>query len=402
MTSTHDPDAPTSAPPPHVRGREHPADPAPADSAAAAPAQPQPPAPGSTSQRLLRRVPRHRLAAPSAALVGFMAVFTLVGGWRLAWWAGALVTFALLVWLAQTGQEVVPRRHLRAYERGLATLFPLLLLAGWELLAGTGALSARWFPPPSDIAVAVWELSVEPETGGTSLLGRPWRLPELIGELGLAGALGAIVEESHVLATLGRVFIGFVLGLAPGIVVGALMGANRTVRIMLDNVMSAFYVLPKIAIFPIVMLLFANPFGEGPIITVVAVSAFFFVAFNTMAGVQGVDRIFLDVGANYGANRLQMFRHVIIPGALPVIFAGFRIALGAALIVVVAVEFVRADQGVGHLTIYYWEVLSPPRMYAGLFTTMALGVLLTFGLLAVEKRVMPWRRNRGDDDLPTG
>ena len=90
-------------------------------------------------------------------------------------------------------------------------------------------------------------------------------------------------------------------------------------------------------------------------------------------------------GRNYGANRLQLFRHVILPGALPVIFAGLRLALGTALIVIVAIEFVRARKGVGFVTFYYWEVLVTEKMYAGLFVVMGLGVLLTFGLQWLER-----------------
>jgi ABC-type nitrate/sulfonate/bicarbonate transport system permease component len=161
---------------------------------------------------------------------------------------------------------------------------------------------------------------------------------------------------------------------------------------MLDTTMSAIYVLPKIAIFPILMLVFPNPFGEGPKIAVVAISAFFLVAISTMAGVQGIDKVYLEAGRNFGANRAQMFRHVILPGALPIVFSGLRLALGTALIVIVAVEFVRADRGVGFMIFYYWQVLVTPRMYAALVVVMALGVGLTALLQWFERRAMPWRR----------
>ncbi len=81
-----------------------------------------------------------------------------------------------------------------------------------------------------------------------------------------------------------------------------------------------------------------------------------------------------------------------MPGALPVIFAGLRLALGTALIVIVAIEFIRAKKGVGFVTFYYWEVLVTEKMYAGLFVVMLLGVLLTAGLQYVERRVMPWQK----------
>jgi ABC-type nitrate/sulfonate/bicarbonate transport system permease component len=201
------------------------------------------------------------------------------------------------------------------------------------------------------------------------------------------------MTESHLLTTLFRVFSGFFFGALPGIVLGVFMGMNRTVRAMLDSTMSAIYVLPKIAIFPIMMLIFANPFGEGPKIAVVAIASFFLVAINTMAGVRDIDPVYLESGRNYGANRWQMFWHIIIPGALPVIFAGLRLALGTAIIATVAIEFVRAKKGAGFLILYYWEIMVPEKMYAALVVIMALGASLSQSLQWVERRVMPWRRD---------
>lgn len=334
----------------------------------------------------------HPLMPPILAFIVVNGVATVTGAWFGMWYLIVALDFIIIVWFAQAAEAGLAPRFVVAFERGLAVLFPLLILAAWEAFARFEILNPRWFPPPTQIVAALWEISVTVEPGGTSLLGRPWRLPGLIGEHGVGEAFSLVIEESHLAATVIRVFVGFAIGVIPGIAIGALMGLNRMMRLMLDNVMSAVYVLPKIAIFPVVMLIFANPFGEGPKITVVAISAFFLVAFNTMAGVQGIEKIFLDVGKNYGASRLQIYRHVVLPGALPVIFAGLRLSLGTALIVIVAIEFIRANRGVGYLTLYYWEILAPAKMYAGLAVTMFLGVLLTFGLLAVERRIIPWRR----------
>ncbi len=312
--------------------------------------------------------------------------------WQPLWHLGLLVNFFFIVALAEALGRRVSTRHKRIYERALAVGFPVLLLLAWELIVGAEILNPRWFPPPSKIAVALWQLAVDydPFTK-TSLLGRPWLIPQKLVSEGWLG-VQALIAESHLLATLMRVFIGFILGAIPGIVIGVLMGMNRTVRLMLDTTLSAVYVLPKIAIFPIMMLIFPNPFGEGPKIAVVAIAAFFLVTINTMAGVRDIDPVYIEAGRNYGANRLQMFRHVIIPGAMPVIFAGLRLALGTALIVIVAIEFVRAKKGLGYLTLYYWEILVTERMYAGLVVVMMLGVFLTGGLKWLERKVMPWQR----------
>jgi NitT/TauT family transport system permease protein len=331
-------------------------------------------------------------AWPLAAIVASVASASVFDLWVQGWWAVLAVVFVGVVLLAQEVEARLPLRWRGVYQRALALGFPLSLLLVWEWLAGSGILNPRWFPPPSQIAVALWELTVTYDRfNRSSLLGRPWLLPSVWAESGGDG-VRAMVRESHVWATLSRVLGGFAIGAAPGVLVGIVMGLNRTVRMMLDATMSAIYVLPKIAIFPILMLVFPNPFGEGPKIAVVAISAFFLVAISTMAGVQGIDKVYLEAGRNFGANRWQMFRHVILPGALPIVFSGLRLALGTALIVIVAVEFVRADRGVGFLVFYYWQVLVTPRMYAALVVVMALGVGLTALLQWVERRVMPWRR----------
>lgn len=338
------------------------------------------------------RLSRSRILLPLLALLAVNLLLSAAGGWRALWWAAGFVDFVLLVLLAEGVGSRVPARRLRLYERSLAVLFPLLLLLSWQMLVGARILNPDWFPPPSRILAALWDLITKFDSASkTSLLGRPWLLPEAIeGKDHLT--VGRLLEESHLYVTLMRVFVGFAIGMVPGIVVGVAMGMSRTVRSMIDATLSAFYVLPKIAIFPIMMLIFPDPFGEGPKIAVVALSVFFVVTINTMVGVRDIDPVYLEAGRNYGARGFQMFRHVIFPGAMPVIFAGLRIALGTALIVIIAVEFVRARTGVGYLTYYYWQILAPEKMYAALVVVMILGVLLTWLLRWVEQLVMPWRR----------
>lgn len=332
------------------------------------------------------------LAWPLAALALWNALFFALGLWRPAWWLGLAGEFVLIVVVAERVGRMVPARGRRAYERLLAISFPVLVLLAWQLIVDAEILNPMWFPPPTRIARALWDLATGYDKfSGTSLLGRPWLIPAEFHAHGLAG-VWALFAESHVWVTLVRVVAGFVIGMVPGILVGVVMGVNRTVRLMLDATLSAVYVLPKIAIFPLVMLMFSDPFGEGPKVTVVAISVFFLVAINTMAGVRDIDPVFLQAGRNYGAHGLKLLRHVIIPAALPIIFAGLRLALGTALVVIIAVEFLRAKQGVGFITYYYWQVLLPDKMYAALFVVMALGALLTFLLQWIERKAMPWQR----------
>lgn len=342
-----------------------------------------------------RRTARPELRRAVLFVAGALAAnlaLALAGVWfDVAWIAIGLVFVAIVLAAEQVGR-IVPVARRRLYERTLALGFPVMVLAVWQIAGDIGLLNPLWFPQPTRIAAALWELTVEfDKFSETSLLGRPWLIPQAYADNGLAGVF-QLLSESHVLATLMRVVVGFLLGAVPGILLGVVMGVNQTMRLMLDTTLSAIYVLPKIAIFPIVMLMFANPFGEGPKIVVVALAVFILVTINTMAGVRGIDRVYLMAGRNYGANGWQMMRHVILPGALPVVFAGLRIALGTAMIVIISVEFLRAKQGVGYITYYYWEVLSPEKMYAGLVVVMVLGVLLSASLQAIQRALMPWRR----------
>jgi len=334
-----------------------------------------------------------RILIAVMVLALFNGLFVILGWWKEHWIVGIGVNFVGIVIILQWLTAYIPAYRLSTYERAVSIGFPIVMLIAWELLVKAEILSATWFPPPTRLVRALWELATEYDPfRKTSLLGRPWLIPTMYQEQGWEG-VKVLFAESHLWATLMRIFAGFVLGAVPGLIVGMAMGMNRTVRAMLDPVISALYVIPKITILPLMMLIF-TPFGETYKIVTVGISVFFVVLINTMAGVREIDPIFIEAGRNYGADGLQLFRHVIIPAAMPVIFAGLRLALGTALIVIVAIEFVRAKSGVGHITWYYWEVLDPPKMYAGLLVIMALGILLTYGLQRTEGWIMPWRRRR--------
>ncbi len=328
-------------------------------------------------------------------LLGFVAInggAALLDLWESYWWLLIASQFVFVTMLVDALQKRLNVQQRQRFERVLAWGFPVLLLLVAEVIVRVGILSATWFSPPSRVAVALWDLTVTYDRfNQTSLLGRPWLAISAFNEGGFA-AVAELFRESHVLATLGRVFIGFVIGMLPGLIIGIVMGLNKTVRTMLDGTLSALYVLPKIAIFPLLMLMFPDPFGEGPKVAVVAISAFFLVAISTAAGVRDIDSIYLEAAHNFGARGLKLFWHVIIPAALPIIFAGLRLALGTALIVIVAVEFIRAQVGVGFVIYYHWQILAVDKMYAGLITVMALGALLTYGLQWLEAKVMPWQK----------
>lgn len=252
----------------------------------------------------------------------------------------------------------------RSTDLVLACVTPLLLLGAWELLAQVRVIDARFFPPPSEI----------------------WRAGN---ELIRSGELFV-----HLRASLLRIVVGFALGAAIGVPVGLALGAFRVLRVMFDPILSGLYVIPKIAILPLIMLIFG--LGEASKIAIVALAAFFVVAINSLAGVRQVEPILLEAGRNFGANRMQMFRHVILPGALPSIFTGLRLGAGTSLLVIIAAEFVAANEGIGYLVWRSWTTLVTENMFVGLVVIAVLGMMSTWLLHRLGRLVMPWQAEEVD------
>ena len=246
-------------------------------------------------------------------------------------------------------------------ERALAILSPVAVLAAWQLLSHFGLIDRRYVPSPASIAEAGWALARS-------------------GELWV-----------HVSASLYRLAVGFVIGAVPGVLLGMVMGLNRWVRAAVDPLVAALYPIPKIAVLPLLMLVFG--LGDGSKIAVVAISVLFLTIINTTVGVMQLDRIYFDVAKNYDTPWCKLFRRVILPGALPSIFAGLRISLGVSLVVLVGAEFVASRAGIGYLIWSSWETLMVENMFVGIIVITALGVLSTFLLHEFERLLIPWRRD---------
>jgi len=119
------------------------------------------------------------------------------------------------------------------------------------------------------------------------------------------------------------------------------------------------------------------------------------IVISTLAGVQTMDARLLEVGRNYGAAGARLFWKVILPAALPAIFTGLRLGLGLALVALVAVEFIAAKSGLGHLVYRHWQMLSTPEMYAAFALVGGLGLALTRGLRALQARLLAWQDDIG-------
>ncbi len=244
-------------------------------------------------------------------------------------------------------------------ERLVSIASPIVLLLIWEVLVRARILDWRFFPAPSDVLKTLISLI----TSGVLL--------------------------QHVGISLTRIAAGFAIGSGAGIVLGLLMGVSRIIRAAVKPLVGVIYPIPKIAILPLVMLIFG--LGERSKWVIVAIGVFFLVLLNTMAGVVNIDKIYLDVGKNFGARRRDVLLTIALPGALPLILTGLRLGWGTALLLIVAAEFVAARSGIGYLIWSSWQTLAVEEMYAGLLTISALGLLSFVILDLIERRLLPWK-----------
>jgi NitT/TauT family transport system permease protein len=248
----------------------------------------------------------------------------------------------------------------RTRERILGVASPIVLLAVWEAAARLHFIDTRFFPAPSSVIAVMIDLL---------------RSGELV---------------TNTLVSLRRLALGTLIGGVPALVLGIAMGLNRWVRAVFDPLVAATYPIPKSAILPLALLIFG--LGEGSKIFMVAIGVFFPVVINSTTGVLEINRIYLDVGRNYKANRWNTFWTIALPGALPVIMTGFKLGIGIGLILIAIAEMIGAKSGLGYMIWTAWETFSVEQMYVGLFMIAIIGFILTVLLNEIERVIIPWKR----------
>jgi len=167
------------------------------------------------------------------------------------------------------------------------------------------------------------------------------------------------------------------------------MAMFRPARIFFDPLIAALMPIPKVALMP--LLLLALGFGDASKIALVATAVFFPVIVNTYAGAANIDRIYWDVARNFGASSYVMFTRVVFFGALPLIFAGLKIALAVSFVVLVAAEFVASKTGIGYLIWNSWELLQVDYMFVGIVLIGILGLITTALFQEIERKIIPWK-----------
>jgi ABC-type nitrate/sulfonate/bicarbonate transport system permease component len=238
--------------------------------------------------------------------------------------------------------------------------FVLLVLVAWEAAARSGLWSPLLFPSLERIGRELVLFFSRPE----SLL-EAW--------VSLYRALG-----------------GFALAAVVGIFVGMLMGRSKLAAGLLDPLFSGTYAVPKLALFPI----FIFVFGIGSLskVALVFLECLYPIVIMSYHGTRSVNRVLLWSAQNMGASRAETLRRVVIPASAPFIFAGFRVAVPVAMIVVVITEMVSSADGLGYLVVYSLSSLRTDRMLAVVVAIALLGYLLDKAVVLARDRLIYWEK----------
>jgi ABC-type nitrate/sulfonate/bicarbonate transport system permease component len=250
-------------------------------------------------------------------------------------------------------------RRIAAAAPGL--VFLLLMVGLWEIVGRNMGARAAVFPPPSAILPA---------------------LAAMTGDGVLLPALGQ---------TMYRLAGGYLLGLAPAVALGLLMGTSERIYRLFEPLVELLRPIPKAALVP--PLMYFLGLGDAMKITIVALAVFFPILINLVQAVRGIDPELIDTARTFGLGRGATLVKVVLPASLPPLLAGMQISLGLALVVLILAEMVSAGGGVGFGVIDAERSFRVKEMFAWVVASAALGYTLNFLFVRWRERLLHWHRD---------
>jgi taurine transport system permease protein len=218
----------------------------------------------------------------------------------------------------------------------------------------------------------------------------PPRVADRFGQLVASG--GNLELAKNVLASVVRVLVGWGAGSAMGILVGVAMASRKWVRGALEPVIEMIRPMPALALIPLLVIWFG--LGELPKYVIIWFTTFPVVTISTTSAIRGIDRTWIQAAQTLGASRLYIVVRVIVPGALPGILTGIRLASGIAWGTLVAAEIIGSTQGLGWLILQAQQFLDTEAVFVGIIVIGALALLMDRLLRLAEHYLIPWQGMR--------
>ena len=191
------------------------------------------------------------------------------------------------------------------------------------------------------------------------------------------------------LSSLQAFMVGFIVSIVLGVIVGTLMGAYRSFEYAIDPFINALYATPNVALIPLLIMWVGLGFTAKA--SIVFLVAFFPIAVTTYSGVKNISGSLVEIGRAYGASQGQTFQKIILPGAIPFIITGVRLAVGRGVVGIVVAEFFTAINGLGGLIIKFSNQFETAKLFVPIIILAVMGVLLTESVKFFERKLAPWK-----------
>ena len=212
----------------------------------------------------------------------------------------------------------------------------------------------------------------------------PTAIVRAFAELVASGELQSYMKESLLV-----LLYASVLSLIVGVLFGVVMGRFAIVEWATDIYISALYSMPMVAMVPLIVLWFG--FKVPAKVTIVFLFMVFPILLNTYQGVKDVDRNLQEVARSFCSSEGQLWRHLIIPSAIPFIVVGVRLAIGRGLVGMIVAEFYTSVTGLGYMIVRYANAFETDKLFVPIVVVMVLGVGLMWSAKWIEGRIAPWR-----------
>jgi len=196
----------------------------------------------------------------------------------------------------------------------------------------------------------------------------------------------------HIGVSLERIAISFALATVVGVTVGVLMGRSRLATNIIMPHIEIVRPIPAVAWIPLAILIF--PTEESSIMYITFLGAFFPIVLNTIHGVQQTPETLVRAAQCFGAGRLAILRHVVLPGALPSIIAGLAIGMGVAWFSLLSAEIISGQYGIGYFTWNSYTLVQCPEIIVGMLTIGALGTASTWLVRRLSRPALRWQEER--------
>jgi ABC-type nitrate/sulfonate/bicarbonate transport system permease component len=235
------------------------------------------------------------------------------------------------------------------------------------------------------LTVEVWKLPRFAQMPGPTDVITEWLSPD--PSYGLS--IYSPEYYQHIWVSWRRVSIAFLLATATGVPLGLFLGWSQRFKDYVFPVFELLRPIPPLAWVPLAIIMFQG--SETPIVFLTFLASFYATTLNTMLGVESIDASFVRAAYCLGAKRPQVFRHVIVPGAMPFIFTGLQISVGVAWFSLVAGEMVSGQYGLGYLINTSYTMVQYPTMVIGMITLGLVGYLTSAAVRMLGNYLMQWR-----------